>query len=90
MKIASRFEYKTEKCPICLNISQNHLILGDTLWGCLRCGCVFVPKFIRDLVDVKALLVAQDKKYICECGREFKNGLGLASHKRGSKCLWRG
>ncbi|GEM_PF-2403986 len=94
MRIASRFDdrFKTEKCPVCLNISQNFMDFGDCL-GCLRCGCIFVPKFIRAELDIKALLEAQlkveeDKKkeFVCECGKDCTNALGLFNHKKGSKC----
>ena len=85
MRIASRFDdrYKTEKCPVCLSISQNFMELSENTLGCLYCGCVFVPKFIRKGLDIKALLEAQSKELICEvCGKVCKSALGLTSHMR--------
>lgn len=86
MRIASRFDdrYKSEKCPRCSMISQNFLIIDDSgaLFGCLKCGTVFIPSFIRDLIDVKALL-AHEKDCTCEyCKRICESKAGRVSHER--------
>jgi hypothetical protein len=86
MKIASRFDenYKSEKCPKCLMISQNFLIIDDSgaLFACLRCGCAFVPKFIRDIVDVKALLDIERECKCRFCPSVSKSKAGRISHER--------
>ena len=85
MKIASRFDpkYSYEKCPACLNISQNFLIIDDIQLACLQqsCGCVFVRKEFIESLDVRGMLEKQDTT--CKvCGKICKNHIGLFSHKR--------
>ena len=86
MKIASRFDYKykSEKCPKCSMISQNFLILDDSgaLFACLLCGTAFVPKFIRDFIDVKVLLCKQRDCTCDYCDEICKSKAGKVSHER--------
>ena len=65
-KIASRFDpkYNTEKCPKCLNISQNFLIIDDIQLACLQpsCGAVFVRKEFIESLNIRKLLEEQAEK----------------------------
>lgn len=92
MKLASRLRepYKTEKCPVCLEIGGAVPFFEVELGGfpmliCAKaaCRCLFVPSF----VDLKALVepaeVEACRNLKCKvCGKECKSELGLHSHMR--------
>lgn len=51
MRLLSRSESVGGKCPECKTIWTQYWELGEGLWACRRCGCVFVPKAVRDEGD---------------------------------------
>ena len=78
-----------EKCPRCLTIFVNFMVVDENLLGCLNCGAVFVRKEVRGFVrsHQKEILINRDVKPIdnvCNCGFEAKTKAGLAAHQR--KC----
>ena len=48
-----------EKCPNCKFIGRTFLSLSDDLWGCMDCGCVFVPK--RKRIEIREKIADQQK-----------------------------
>lgn len=46
-------ETEGEKCPRCLEIPSDFMVVSEGLWGCFKCGCVFVPKRQR-IVELEA------------------------------------
>lgn len=90
MKIASRFDdkYKFEKCPshTCLMIAQNWVVINEMTLGCLKCGNIFLSKAFRESLDVRGLLEAQERKFVCGvCHKPFDHAIALTGHMRG-KC----
>ena len=70
-------------------MGRNYIIRDDSTFICLDCGILFMPKFMISEVDVRGILEKQEFEktaYICECGKDCINALGLHSHKKGSKC----
>ena len=98
VKLASRLKepYKTEKCPVCMEIGGAapffELELGRVpVLVCARasCRCLFVPSY----VDLKRLVIESKPEIqgvqegasdlACKvCGKECKSALGLSSHMR--------
>ena len=81
-----------EKCPNCKFIGRSFLVVGDDLWACMDCGCVFVPKRKRLEIREKIAEEQKEKKDIvekaqeeaslkCECGFVGKTEHGLKIHK---------
>ena len=85
-----------EKCPQCRFIGRSFLELSEDLWGCMDCGCTFIPRKrrlkIREDILVEQKVVVEDKKdteeiNFLKCdfiGCEFiaKTKYGLIVHKR--------
>ena len=85
-----------EKCPKCSEGWQNFMVISEGLYGCFKCGCVFVPKVVRDAFraqvrnDIKEakkeVKEAKINGLICsECGFEAKSKVGLIAHSRKHK-----
>lgn len=55
-----------DKCPICLFINQNFIIVDDDLRGCRRCGAVFISKSVRESVPFDANLNKPTHEKIAE------------------------
>ena len=84
----------TDKCPKCLEGGQNFIILSNELYGCFKCGCVFVPKSVRedfrvqvrnDIKEAKKEVKEVDGIICSECGFEAKSKAGLIAHSRKHK-----
>ena len=93
--IVSKHDLDNEKCPRCLTIFVNFMVVGENLLGCLNCGSVFVKKDVREFVrdhqkEILELnkaghhILVDDIKNTCGCGFEAKSKAGLKAHQR--KC----
>ena len=90
--IVSKHELYNEKCPRCLTIFVNFMVVGENLLGCLNCGSVFVKKDVREFVrdHQKEIMVANKGHlrsivgFVCGCGFKAKSQAGLKAHQR--KC----
>jgi ribosomal protein S27AE len=76
----------TNKCPKCSEGGQSFMILSDELYGCFKCGCVFVPKEARDSFreHVRASIKAKKvHEFVCpDCSFKAKSKAGLMAHMR--------
>ena len=78
MKTASRHTVaRDDRCPVCRQSFQDYLDLENDLWACRKCGCVFLPKVVRE-----APLPVQEFFQCEECGKLCKSYAGLKAHQR--------
>jgi uncharacterized C2H2 Zn-finger protein len=90
--VVSRHDLENEKCPRCLTIFVNFMVVGENLLGCLNCGSIFVKKEVREFVRDHQKEIMQIHKFAlppvgdhaCGCGFEAKTKAGLKAHQR--KC----
>ena len=77
LKVATRFSGETdgEKCPKCNVIFTNFIKISDVLWGCFKCGSVFIPKRHRNIgsEELKRIIESQ-KKMADENAQKGMNG----------------
>lgn len=85
-EVASRFEYKEDKCPVCKFTNQNFIKVSECEFCCYRCGAMFLNKRTREeMRSVQRRMLKEqgkDKRLVCECGFEAKSKAGLQAHKR--------
>ena len=72
-----------EKCPICRRVYVNFADCGG-MYGCLECGCVFLPKGRREHLRENQVTILSElsSALVCECGFVAKTKAGLVNHKR--------
>lgn len=71
-----------EKCPHCLQIFVNFADLGNSLLGCLKCGCVFIEKDKREYLREHQKTILSDQlanKELVELGAKVDNGKVVVS-----------
>ena len=63
MRIESKHDCRGDKCPFCLQVHVNFAVVSDDLLGCLKCGCVFIRKSVKeDLRDRQVEILVEQLK----------------------------
>jgi len=59
---SDRHQTKNEKCPRCMEIWADFLILDADTWVCLSCGCHFTPRERLNVVNEWKLKDAERRR----------------------------